>query len=110
MLKQFLPEAIESNKAAIGSHLLRQTSFFDRSGLANEACLSHKIGEAATLAACIRCQTATALSSCEVASPVFMGVSDFPQMDLSISLLPVELMQRERNAKRFVFDGSKITA
>ena len=74
-------------------------------------CLSHKISEAATLAACIKGWTATALSSSEVASPEFMGVSDFPQMDLSISVLPVELMQkRECIAKRFVFDGSKITA
>jgi len=45
--------------------------------LANGVCLSHKIAEAATLATCIKCWTATALSSSEVVSPVFMGMALF---------------------------------
>uniref|UniRef100_B9HTD0 Uncharacterized protein n=1 Tax=Populus trichocarpa TaxID=3694 RepID=B9HTD0_POPTR len=59
MLKQFLPAAIESNEAAIGSQLLVQASL-----------------------------SAWQLGSREVASPLFMGAF-FPQMDLPVTVLPV---------------------
>jgi hypothetical protein len=39
-----------------------------------------------------------------------MGASIFPQMDLPISMLPVDLIQGESVMKRFVFEAPKITA
>ncbi|KAL9390196.1 hypothetical protein Peur_018801 [Populus x canadensis] len=71
MLKQFLPAAIESNEAAIGSQLLVQASL-----------------------------SAWQLGSREVASPLFMGAF-FPQMDLPVTVLPVRnenISQKENYA------------
>ena len=51
-------------------------------------CLSLKIADASTLATFIKCWAAIALSSREVASPLFMGAF-FPQMDLPVTVLPV---------------------
>ncbi|KAJ6721610.1 F21J9.9 [Salix viminalis] len=113
VLKQLLPAAIgDAVITARDSQLLVQASFFDCGGLAIGVNLSHKIADAATLASFIKCWAAAArCSSTEViSSPVFMGASIFPQMDLPIPMLPVDLIQGEAVLKRFVFEAPKITA
>lgn len=112
VLKQLLPAAISEPATARDSQLIVQASFFDCGGLAIGVNLSHKVADASTLASFIKCWAATARrSSTEVViSPVFMGASIFPQMDLPISMLPVDLIQGEAVMKRFVFEAPKITA
>ncbi|XP_061975759.1 vinorine synthase-like [Populus nigra] len=113
VLKQILPAAISEPATARDSQLIVQASFFDCGGLAIGVNLSHKVADAATLTSFIKCWAATARrSSTEVViSPVFMGASIFPQMDLPISMLPVlDLIQGESVMKRFVFEAPKITA
>ncbi|KAG5236487.1 BAHD acyltransferase [Salix suchowensis] len=113
VLKQLLPAAIgDPVITARDSQLLVQASLFDCGGLAIGVNLSHKIADAATLASFIKCWAAAArCSSTEViTSPVFMGASIFPQMDLPIPMLPVDLIQGEAVLKRFVFEAPKITA
>ncbi|KAG5236499.1 BAHD acyltransferase [Salix suchowensis] len=113
VLKQLLPAAIgDPVITARDSQLLVQASFFDCGGLAIGVNLSHKIADAATLASFIKCWAAAArCSSTEVIIiPVFMGASIFPQMDLPIPMLPVDLIEGEAVLKRFVFEAPKITA
>ncbi|CAK7327406.1 unnamed protein product [Dovyalis caffra] len=113
VLDQLLPVAISDAAMARDSQLLVQVNFFDCGGVAIGVCLSHKIADAATLTSFIKCWAATALSTSTdqlVISPVFMGGAIFPQMDLPIPMLPVDLIQGESVTKRFVFDASKITA
>eukprot|EP00258_Populus_trichocarpa_P050423 XP_024466442.1 BAHD acyltransferase At5g47980 [Populus trichocarpa] len=112
VLKQLLPAALSEAATARDSQLLVQASFFDCGGLAIGVNLSHKVADAATVTSFIKCWAATARrSSTEVViSPVFMGASIFPQMDLPIPMLPVDLIQGESVMKRFVFEAPKITA
>ncbi|KAJ6313057.1 hypothetical protein OIU77_014556 [Salix suchowensis] len=113
VLKQLLPAAVgDAVITARDSQLLVQASFFDCGGLAIGVDLSHKIADAATLASFIKCWAAAARSSSTevITSPVFMGASIFPQMDLPIPMLPVDLIQGESVLKRFVFEAPKITA
>ncbi|KAF9672605.1 hypothetical protein SADUNF_Sadunf11G0059800 [Salix dunnii] len=112
VLKQLLPAAISDAVTARDSQLLVQASFFDCGGLAIGVNLSHKVADAATLTSFINCWAATALSSSTevIISPVFMGDSIFPQMDLPIPILPVDLIRGESVRKRFVFEAPKITA
>ncbi|KAH8495460.1 hypothetical protein H0E87_018584 [Populus deltoides] len=112
VLKQLLPAAISEPATARDSQLIVQASFFDCGGLAIGVNISHKVADAATLTSFIKCWAATARrSSTEVViSPVFMGASIFPQKDLPIPMLPVDLIQGESVMKRFVFEAPKITA
>jgi hypothetical protein len=112
VLKQLLPAALSEAATARDSQLLVQASFFDCGGLAIGMNLSHKVADAATVTTFIKCWAATARrSSTEVViSPVFMGASIFPQMDLPIPMLPLDLIQGESVMKRFVFEAPKITA
>ncbi|EEF47561.1 3'-N-debenzoyl-2'-deoxytaxol N-benzoyltransferase, putative [Ricinus communis] len=111
VLRQFLPAAITSTEAATGNLLLVQATFFHCGGLAVGVCISHKISDATTLKAFIKCWVATATSSStESATPLFMGASIFPPVDISIPTSVVELMKKQCITKRFVFTGSKIAA
>nr|UBU50654.1 mutant BAHD acyltransferase protein [Turnera subulata x Turnera krapovickasii]UBU50655.1 mutant BAHD acyltransferase protein [Turnera subulata x Turnera krapovickasii] len=109
LLKQLLPAAIESGEAATGSMLLVQANIFDCGGMAIGVCVSHKIADAATLTTFVKCWSGSAHKSTEVMSPLFMGASIFPDMDLTFTRpSSVELMQGECATKRFVFDSAKI--
>ncbi|KAJ6431348.1 hypothetical protein OIU84_018768 [Salix udensis] len=113
VLKQLLPAAIsDAGITSRDSQLLVQASFFDCGGVAIGVGLSHKIADTATLASFMKCWAATTRSSSTevITSPVFMGASIFPQMDLPIPILPLDLIQGQSVLKRFVFEAPKITA
>ncbi|XP_065875740.1 stemmadenine O-acetyltransferase-like [Euphorbia lathyris] len=113
LLKQFLPEAVESPQAATGNLLLVQATFFDCGGFAIGICVSHKISDAATLTTFVNCwsATATTATATAISNLVFMADSMYPPIDIPLATDSIELQQQKKCVtKRFVFDGLKIAA
>lgn len=88
-----------------------QVSYFNCGGMALSVCMSHKIGDSATLVNFINdWATTKASNSGKPVSPLFYTTSIFPRGDLP--LMPEHAIKPAENraSRRFVFDASKIAA
>ena len=105
----FFPDDLQWKDSKLRSLVAVQISYFDCGGMAIGVCLSHKVGDAATMASFINDWATMTRNPDGKLSPEFNLASMFPQGDLPI--LP-EAVTKEGNSfsKRFVFDASKIAA
>ncbi|WCJ41065.1 HXXXD-type acyl-transferase family protein [Euphorbia peplus] len=109
-LRKFLPGVVEPSEETAGNLLLVQATFFKCGGLALGVRISHKIADASTFGQFIKFWSGTAIGS-EVVNPVFMADSMFPPIDFPAPKKSVDKQQHTNCiTKRFVFDGSKISA
>lgn len=86
-----------------------QVSYFECGGMAISMCMSHKLGDAATLITFIKDWAAMASNSGEHVIPLFDLTSMFPQDDLQIGKEHVN-DKGKLATRRFVFDALKIAA
>lgn len=87
-----------------------QVSYFNCGGMALSVCMSHKIGDSATLVNFINDWATKASNSGKPVSPLFYTTSIFLSGDLP--LMPEHAIKPAENraSRRFVFDASKIAA
>ncbi|KAJ0094107.1 hypothetical protein Patl1_16844 [Pistacia atlantica] len=114
-LKEFLPVEVDSTEAAgRDALLLVQSSFFSCGGVAIGVCLSHKLGDAATLSTFIKSWAAANIGSELQQRPLYIASSLFPTMSFSEGVLPppalLNFTKGKCVVKRFVFDAPKIAA
>ncbi|XP_060671289.1 BAHD acyltransferase At5g47980 [Ziziphus jujuba] len=120
MLREFLPLDTESEEAGTGPLVLVQVTFFECGGMAIGLCISHKVGDASTLATFMKGWAAMAaadLGSGTTLLPEFGAASLFPPMeqyccsgDSNLEPSSLDLVKKKCSTKRFVFDSSKIEA
>ncbi|KAJ4710092.1 Vinorine synthase-like [Melia azedarach] len=111
VLRSFLPVEIESIEAETGSLLFVQANFFDCGGVALGVCISHKIGDAATLSTVINSWANAAVDypgPNSAASPLFMASSIFPPLNSRIPTM--NLVRDKYVTRRYVFGSLNISA
>ena len=110
VLERFLPAKAASPEAVTGPLLLVQVTFFDCRGLAIGVCLSHKLGDAATLSLFMK--TWARSVAADVPAPDFNAAFHFPPRDSSFSLpaMKLKLKMKDYVSKRYVFDKLNIAA
>lgn len=111
MIKKFLPIDVGSEQALTGPLALVQANFFECGGMAIGLSLSHKLVDASSRTAFIKCWSAVALGSNEaLVLPEFGAASLFPPIEYLEGLSPFKLFRKKCSTRRFVFDASKIVA
>ncbi|KAM5586780.1 acyltransferase Pun1-like [Rosa sericea] len=111
ILDLLFADNLQWNDTNLSTLLAVQVSYFDCGGMALSVCMSHKIGDAASMVNFVNDWAATASNSGKQVSPFLYTPSIFPRGDLPLMPQPEYSIKKENCAsRRFVFDAQKIAA
>lgn len=108
-LREFLPNGVESEKAATYPLLLIKATFFICGGVAIGTCFSHKLGDGRALTTFLNSWASISRGSDKLIAPQYVAASIFPPID-DCPMPPAYEIQDSCTTKRLVFVASKITA